>query len=170
MATASTEQANESILGLHVAGAHVYLALRTSGGGLDDREDRRRIDPSEFMDPADSLRDFYQRFQQLVRECCPGQVALLHTRNYQPRSYSEAFRRASIEAAVMIAATGEGRRYSLVRQEDAARMLSLPTHWTAGQLAEASAALIDSRPRYWAQRALAFAAATTLSRRAEDQS
>jgi hypothetical protein len=170
MVADATERANGTILGVHVAGVHVYLALRSPGGDLDDREDRQRIEPSSYMDSADSLYDFCQRFQQLIRECRPGHVAFLHTRNYRPNSYSDAFRRASIESAVMIAARAEGTPYSLIRQEDVARLLSLPAHWTASQLANASAALISSRPRYWAQRALAFAAAATQSHQAEASS
>jgi hypothetical protein len=113
------------------------------------------------MDTADALYDFCQRFQQRLRECSPGQVAFLHTRNYQPRSYREAFSRASIESAVMIATRAEGISYRLVRQEDVAAYLSLPARWRAADLGEAAAKLHPDRPVYWADRSLAYAAAIT---------
>jgi len=144
-----------------VTGRKVYLAFRTALGTLDDNPDLRRADPSEYMDAADALYDFCRRFQQRLRECHPAQVAFLHTRNYQPKSYSEAFKRASIESAVMIAARAESITYRLVRQEDVAADLSLPPRWRAKDLAEAAAQLQPNKPLYWGERSLAYAAAAT---------
>jgi hypothetical protein len=51
--------------GVHVVGRKVYLALRAEGT-LHDHPDLRRAEPSQYMDSADALYDFCQRFQQLL--------------------------------------------------------------------------------------------------------
>lgn len=149
------------MLGVYVSGSKVYLALRTVLGCLDDSQHLRRVEPSEYMNAANRLYDFCQRFQQLLKECHPAQVAFLHTRNYRPNSYGEAFKRASIESAVMISACAEGIRYRLVRQEDVASHLSLPTRWRTKDLGLAAAQLRSDKPMYWNERSFAYAAAVT---------
>jgi len=143
-----------------VAGQKVYLALRTEGT-LEDHHDLRRIEPSQYMGSAEALYDFCQRFQQLLSECQPSLVAFLHTRKYQPNSYADAFKRASIESAVMIAARAVNVCYTLIRQEDAATELGLPARWKAPELTEAAMKLLPTQPLYWRDRSLAYAAAVT---------
>jgi hypothetical protein len=121
----------------------------------------RRVQPSEFMAPADRLHDFWARFRQLLRGRRPQQVVVLHTRSYQNWAYNDAFKRASLEAAVMVAARVEDISYELITQERTARHLGLPATWRAGDLKSAAAGLIEERPAYWADRALAYAAAVT---------
>ena len=145
---------------MHVVGQLVYLALRSPLGALDDDPDLRRTEQSGYMDAADALYDFLQRFQQRLRERRPRRVAFLHTRRYGNWAYGEAFRRASLESAVMIASRAASIPYSLVRQEDVAAKLSLPMR-NAKDLAVAAARLHPGKPLYWAERSLAYAAAVT---------
>lgn len=162
MNVVAPEPPTERVLGVHVAGHKVYLALRTEGT-LEDHHDLRRTEPSQYMGSAEALYDFCQRFQQLLRECRPSLVAFLHTRNYQPKSYAEAFKRASIESAVMIAARAVNVSYTLVRQEDAATELGLSGRWKAQELTEAAMKLLPAQPPYWRDRSLAYAAAVAAS-------
>jgi hypothetical protein len=148
------------VLGVHVAGGTAYLSLRTEGA-LEDHHDLRRVEVSQYMGIAEALYDFCQRFEQLLRGCQPSLVAFLHTRNYQPNSYADAFKRASIESAVMIATRAVNVPYTLVRQEDVGPELGLPGRFKAAQLTEAAMKLVPGQPLYWRERSLAYAAAVT---------
>jgi hypothetical protein len=156
----TSEPPTGRVLGVHVAGSTAYLAFRAEGS-LEDHHDLRRIEPSQYMGSAEALYDFCQRFQQLLRECQPSLVAFLHTRNYQPNSYADAFKRASIESAVMIATRAVNVSYTLVRQEDAGTELGLPGRFKASQLTDAAMKLVSTQPLYWRERSLAYAAAAT---------
>lgn len=138
------------------------MARLAATGDLVDSRSLQRMEISTAMTAADALIDFYRRFRQLVREQRPEEVALLHTRKYQNWTYSDAFKRASMESAIMIGTRAEDAIYRLVSQERVAKYLGLPARtWNAASLTASARALVDSVPSYWNDRALAFAAALT---------
>lgn len=150
---------SQPILGVHVAGTKVFLALRKADGSLRDSPDLQREILTGYANQADVLYDFFVRFRQLIRGCGAGVVAFLHTRSYQGWSYSDAFVRASLQSAVMMASSSEAIRYVLVRREDAASHLGLAGKWKGDDLTRAAHAQLGYAPKYWADRSLAFAAA-----------
>jgi hypothetical protein len=165
----SATHGDRGILGVHIAGDIAFLALRSPAGTLDDHADLRRVERSGYMDEADALYDFMQRFQQRVRECQPNRVTLLNTRRFQAVAYNDAFRRVTLQSAIMIACRAEGVPYSLVGQSEVATELSLRANPKAKELADAAARLQSSKPPYWSDRSLAFAAATTYMSRHGEQ-
>jgi len=113
---------------------------------------------STNMDPADAMLDLANRFRQHLRRLQPAAVALMNTTRYRGWSWSQAARRAHLEAIVMLVCADLGITYRLIRQEDAVRTLEIPrgdfsralsgTPGTAGWTA-------------WNDRAVALAAALT---------
>lgn len=151
------------VVGVHLRGGDAYLAVVDPPELLRDEQPLRRLQRSPYMDPADALADVYGRARQLLRGLAPAEVALLHTRAYRNWAYSEAFQRASMESALMLAARTEGVGYVLVKQEEAAATLGC----AAPQLgARALTLRAGPAPLYWRDRSLAYAAAIHLRRSA----
>jgi len=160
----SPDQHRCSYLGVHIAGGRIYLAKRL-GAGLVDGDDLRRIDVSDYMDNADALLDLLNRFRTLIRGANICAVGLLHTRSYKNWSYSDAFRRASIQSALSVATRQEGRVYHLIRQEDAAKLYELPSRWKTSDLGAEVRLAIEPVTKYWADRSFAWSATEVLASR-----
>lgn len=160
----SPNQHQCSYLGVHIAGGKVYLAKR-HGAELVDDADLRRIEVSDYMDNADALVDLLSRFRGIIRGAGVCAAGLLHTRSYKEWSYSDAFKRASIQSAIAVATRQEDRKYQLVRQEDAAKLYGLPARWKSKDLSAKVRSTFEPDTKYWSDRSFAWSATEVLTSR-----
>jgi hypothetical protein len=147
-------------LGVHIAAGTTYLAVVECPDTalIDDPADRLEL--AARLQGAEQLAEFAERVGQEVRRVEPIAVAVLYPKKYGQWKYADAFRRVSIEAAIMLAtasASGGGRsiRFMQIKQERTAKLVE-----AGGDLPGFAGNSWGSQlPKYRAERALAFAVA-----------
>jgi len=107
-------------LGANVAARVIYLGVvRDEKPVVDDPA--TRIVPSAEFDLAYRLDDIRARFRQEIRRLQPCAIGVMRPRLYSGWKWSAAFDRATLEAAIMLAAVEEHVPCTIVRAEDAAK-------------------------------------------------
>jgi hypothetical protein len=125
-----TSKKGECVLAVNLVGGTAYCAVVSSTGELlaDALE---RIELAEGLMPAEQLADFAARFRQELSRLGPVAVGVINTRKYSGWKYADAWRRVTLEAAVMmtVAEASTGNRpvhYTLVKQETMAKAVEIP--------------------------------------------
>lgn len=118
------------VIALNIAAGSVYGAVVSCPDALDPAR-LERLQLAEGLEPAEQLADFAARFRQELREIEPVAVGVVHTRLYANWKYADAFKRISIEAAIMLTVTDSSTtaapiRYQLIKQEKMAKTVGIP--------------------------------------------
>jgi len=148
-------------VGVNVAGGVAYF------GTVEPPERLLVGDPTDKLEPSANLRDaarldeFRSRVQQEFRRLKPSAVGVMRPRKYSGWQWNAAFNRAILEAAVMLAAAGQGINCTIVRAEDAARAVPAPPT----KVVEQAATKWNVEPtEHWKERVWAFATALALAK------
>lgn len=89
------------VLALNLAGGTAYCAVAASPERLVD-DPLVRIELAEGLEPAEQLVDLGARFQQELNRLRPLAVGIVQTQKTNSWVYSQAWRRATVEAVVML--------------------------------------------------------------------
>jgi hypothetical protein len=148
-------------LGVNVASGVAYLGVVRAPDQLMVDDPGDRVEPSASLGDAARLDDFRSRVQQELRRLKPAAVGVMRPRKYNGWMWSAAFNRATLEAAVMLAAVAEGVRCTIVRAEDAAKAVPAPPT----KVVELAANRWGIEPtEHWKDRVWAFATAMALAK------
>jgi hypothetical protein len=125
-----TSDQRNRVLAVNLAGGSSYWALVEAPDLLVTGE-VERIDLAEGLDPAEQLADFAARVRQELSRLEPVAVGVINTRKYASWKYADAWRRVTMEAAVMLSAEAVSTNstpihYQLVKQETMAKKTSIP--------------------------------------------
>jgi hypothetical protein len=118
------------VLGLNLAGGIAYCAVVEAPYDLIPHE-LERIDLAEGLEPAEQLADFAARVRQELSRLSPVAVGVINTTKFASWNYGHAWRRVTMEAAVMLSVeeTSTSRapiRYKLVQQKTMAKTVEIP--------------------------------------------
>lgn len=147
-----------SVVGVIVAAGDAYLATATVGKG-EASVSISKLQPAKQMPTARALADLGARIAQELRRLEPTKVVIVEPKpRQQGWSYSDAFKKASVETMVMTAAAGVGVQVELVKpskvvkdlgltkddpdQDLKVRLATVPKYWSTAWLA-AAAALVN---------------------------
>jgi len=119
------------VLALNIAAGSVYCAVATSSEDVLFGDPLERLDLAEGLAPADQLADFAARFRLELRRVAPVAVGVLHTKLYANWKYADAFRRITIETAVMLSVVETSTStapisYQLIKQDAMAKTVGIP--------------------------------------------
>lgn len=89
------------VLGVNLAGGTAYCAVASPPDRLVD-DPLVRIELAEGLEPAEQLIDLGARFQQELNRLQPVAVGIVQTLKRNNWVYSKAWRRATVEAVVML--------------------------------------------------------------------
>lgn len=144
------------VVGVSVRGGRAYFAVVECPDTFVAGDPLDRITPTQQVERPDVLGDFKDRVAQEFRRVRPRAVGVGFTRKYKNWSAEQAFKRFSLDAAVMLAAFDLGIPCQQVKEEDAARAVGVaPT-----KLAEQAAARLGiDATDYWDERVWAIATA-----------
>lgn len=125
-----TSDQRKCVLAVNLAGGSAYCAVVEAPEKLVPGE-LERIDLAEGLEPAAQLADFAARLRQELSRLEPVAVGVINTRKYASWKYADAWRRVTMEAAIMLSAetasTGSAPiTYKLVKQETMAKATSIP--------------------------------------------
>jgi hypothetical protein len=114
---------------VNLAGGVAYCAVASSEGLVDDP--LVRIELAEGLSEAEQLADFAARVRQELNRLRPLAVGVIHTKKSAQWIYKEAWRRVTLEAAIMltVAACSTSERaidYKLVKQDAMAKTVGIP--------------------------------------------
>lgn len=128
------------VLALNLAGGIAYCAVAVPPDQLV-ADALVRIELAEGLEPAPQLVDFAARFRQELNRLRPLAVGIVQTQKTNNWVFSQAWRRATVEAAVMMtvadASTSERPiAYRQIGQKAMCKSVGIPLQ----QLQEASAA------------------------------
>jgi hypothetical protein len=147
-------------MGINVAARVIYLGVvRGDAPVLDDPA--VRVAPSQDLDEAHRIDDVRVRIRQEIRRLRPAGVGLMRPRRYAGWKWTDAFERAGLEAAIMIAAVEESVACQVVRAEDAARAVPAAPTKVVEQAAQRWGI---EPPAQWKERAWAYATAMALAK------
>jgi Holliday junction resolvasome RuvABC endonuclease subunit len=147
-------------LGVNVAARVIYLGVVSDERPVID-DPATRIDPSAGLDLARRLDDIRARFRQEVRRLQPSAVGIMRPRLYSGWKWSAAFDRATLEAAIMLAAVEEQVPCTIVRAEDAAKAVpAAPTK----VVEQAAISWGVEQQAQWKERVWAYATAMALAK------
>jgi hypothetical protein len=153
------------VIALNIAAGSVYGAVVVCPETLEP-ERLERLKLAEGLESAEQLADFAARFRQELREIEPIAVGVVNTRLYSNWKYADAFKRISIEAAIMLTVVESSAavrpiRYKLIKQETMAKTVGIPL----GTLIEvATERWGDKVPRYRKDRVPAVVGAFALAK------
>ena len=99
--TSVTTADGNCVLALNLAGGTAYCAVATAPDRLVD-DSLVRIELAEGLEPAEQLVDLGARFQQELNRLRPVAVGVVQTLKTNNWVYSQAWRRATVEAVVML--------------------------------------------------------------------
>jgi hypothetical protein len=149
------------VVGVHLAAGVAYLAVIECPDRPLVDDPAERLIPAQNLAGAEQLADFASRIDQELRRIAPIVVGVLHPKLYGNWTYRDAFRRVSLEAAIMLSANGLGIAYEQVKRDAALKALQIPgkdeSRWAAERLG-------ITPPRYWNERSWAFIAAGALAK------
>jgi hypothetical protein len=146
-------------LGINVSARVVYFGVARDGQlVLDDPAER--VEPSAELDDARRIDDVRVRVRQEIRRLQPVCLGVMRPRRYSGWKWSDAFSRATLEAAVMMAAVDEGAKCDVVRAEDAARAVPAAPSKVVEQAADRWGVNPTAQ---WEERVWAFATAMALA-------
>lgn len=122
--------ARPRVLALNIAAGNVYGAVVACPDTLEP-DVVERLQLAEGMESHEQLADFAARFQQELRQIAPIAVGVVHTKRYAQWKYADAFKRVSIEAAIMltVAQTSTATSpiaYKLIKQDAMAKSTQVP--------------------------------------------
>jgi hypothetical protein len=147
-------------LGVNVSARVVYFGV-VSDGQLDLDDPAERVEPSGELDDARRIDDVRVRVRQEIRRLRPACLGVMRPRRYSGWKWSDAFERATLEAAVMMAAVDEGTKCDVVRAEDAARAVPAAPTKVVEQAADSWGVAPTAQ---WKERVWAFATAMALAK------
>lgn len=115
---------------MNLAGGTAYCAVASSPDQLVD-DPLVRIELGEGLEPAEQLIDFGARFRQELNRLRPIAVGIVQTTKTANWVYSQAWRRATVEAVVMMtvadASTYERPiAYRQIGQQSMAKRVGIP--------------------------------------------
>lgn len=115
---------------VNLAGGVAYCAVASPPEELID-DPLVRIELAEGLGDAETLADFAARFRQELNRIRPVAVGVIQTTKSSQWIYKDAWRRVTIEAAIMLtvvdASTSErGIHYRLVKQHKMAKTVGIP--------------------------------------------
>jgi hypothetical protein len=157
--------ASPRVLALNIAAGAIYGALVACPDKLEPNT-LERLQLAEGLDSAEQLADFAARFRQELRQLAPVAVGVVNTRLYSNWKYANAFKRISIEAAIMLTVVEVSTpaapiRYKLISQETMAKAVGIPLP----KLAEIATDRWGGQvPRYRKDRLLAVVGAIALAK------
>jgi hypothetical protein len=160
-------KARERVLGLTIAAGTIYAAVVECPDTPIFDDSFERLDHAAGLGGPAQLADFSARFKQEIRRIRPTAVGVLNTRKYANWKYADAFKRVSLEAAVMLAVADLSSpahtiKYALVSRERLPKALEIPDGtFDAGAVDRWGHGI----RRYAKERAMAFATATALAQR-----
>jgi hypothetical protein len=119
-----------TVLAVNLAGGSAYCAVVEAPDQLVPGE-LERIHLAEGLEPAEQLADFAARLRQELSRLQPVAVGVINTRKYASWKYADAWRRVTMEAAIMLSAeevstSSSPITYKLVKQETMAKTTSIP--------------------------------------------
>lgn len=119
------------VLALNIAAGSVYCAVAISPDEVLFDDPLERLDMAEGLDPAEQLADFSARFRLELRRIAPIAVGVLHTKLNANWKYAGAFRRITVEAAVMLVVVETSTSsapiaYRLIKQHAMAKTVGIP--------------------------------------------
>jgi hypothetical protein len=152
------------MLGVHIPAGTAYFAVVTCPDEADYDDPLERIQLAVGVELAEQLADFEHRFKQELRRIRPRAVGVVFPKRYSQWKYADAFTRASLETAIILAVEevstpAQPIDFTQVKQDAMAKAVGipLPKMDTAGRKRWAGLT------RYRAERVYAFAAATALA-------
>jgi hypothetical protein len=124
-----------------------------------------RLELAQSLAGAEQVADFAARFKQEVRRIRPAAVGVVYPRRYSNWKYADAFRRVSMETAIMLGVAelstpARPIAYVQVKQDPMAKALGIPLP-KFGEKAKAQWG--HGVPRYQKDRLYAVAAAVYLA-------
>ena len=141
------------VLGVHIAAGVAHLAL-VECPDIPLLDETSKLVPSSHLADAAQLRDFSLRFTQELRRVRAETVAVAYTRLYGGWTYADAFKRVSLEAAIMLGVEEQGFRYISMPQEKAAKAVGVPVTRVPTALAESLG--LSTKPVSWKERSVAL--------------
>jgi Holliday junction resolvasome RuvABC endonuclease subunit len=151
------------VLGVNIASGIAYLAL-VEAPATPVLADPVKLEPSDAYADATRLKDFHDRFAQMVRRTSAGTVAVAYTRRHSRWVYAHAFERASLEAAIMLATASAQIDYVSVKQTKRAAEGAGIAH--PDRAADELAAVLKlADVKHWKERSLALMVALAAAQR-----
>jgi hypothetical protein len=98
---AVTNADEDCVLAVNLAGGTAYCAVAVPPDRLVD-DPLARIELAEGLEPAEQLVDLGARFRQELNRLQPIAVGIIQTQKTNSWVYSKAWRRATVEAVVML--------------------------------------------------------------------
>ena len=164
MGEVTSDQRNR-VLAVNLAGGTAYCAVLEAPDRLV-ADELERIGLAEGLEPAEQLADFAARVRQELTRLEPVAVGVINTRKYASWKYADAWRRVTMEAAIMLSAAETSSssmriNYKLVKQETMAKTTEIPLAKLQDVCAERWG---DSVPRYRKERFPAVVGAMALAK------
>jgi hypothetical protein len=118
------------VLAVNLAGGIAYCAVASPPDELLP-DALVRIELAEGLGPAEQLFDFAARFRQELSRLGPVAVGVIHTKKTSQWIYKDAWRRVTMEAAVMLTVAEASTvdkpiHYKLIKQEKMAKTAEIP--------------------------------------------
>lgn len=151
----------ERAVGINIVAGEAWIGIVQCPDDLVLDDPLKRLARAQYLEPADALHDFVDRFREELRRIQPVAVGVANTRLYVGWKYADALKRITLEAAIMLAASAEEISFESVRQEDVFKAVGAPYMEFPKRAAEQLA--IDPPPN-WDKRALAFGSALKLAK------
>lgn len=162
----SSRQTARRRRGVNLAAGVAYLALvEAPSGVLVPSKAAEKIEPSASLVDGARLKDFGDRFTQLVRDLSLHTVAVAHPRMHGGWSYADAFARVSLETTIMLVLKSVGVEYRSVKQSvEVARRAGI-VEPDSKKITNGLEGLIDrSQMKYWSDRSPALLVALAVAK------